>query len=81
MPGTLIFKIMKIQIEGNEKKVKQLYKELLPRCKRDKVELSVIEDTEAYKPENTVIKPEDVEKVETVKEEKVIVKKGRKAKK
>jgi len=30
---------MKIQIRGNEKKVKQLIKELIPRCKRDGLEL------------------------------------------
>lgn len=30
---------MKISIEGDEKKIKQLIKELTPRCKRDKVKL------------------------------------------
>ncbi len=34
---------MKIIIEGDEKKVKQLFRELIPRCKRDKVELKVDE--------------------------------------
>lgn len=34
---------MKIIIEGDEKKVKQLLKELTPRCKRDKVNLKVDE--------------------------------------
>ncbi len=32
---------MKISIEGDEKKIKQLIKELTPRCKRDKVKLIV----------------------------------------
>lgn len=35
---------MIIQIEGDEKKIKQLIKELTPRCKRDKVALNVIEE-------------------------------------
>lgn len=33
---------MKIQIEGNEKKLMQLFKELGTRCKRDKLILSII---------------------------------------
>lgn len=32
---------MKISIEGDEKKIKQLIKELTPRCKRDKVNLII----------------------------------------
>ena len=35
---------MIIQIEGDAKKIKQLIKELRPRCKRDKVVLSFKED-------------------------------------
>lgn len=40
---------MIIQIEGNEKKIKQLIKELTPRCKRDKVTLEVIEEVKEVK--------------------------------
>lgn len=35
---------MKIQLEGNEKHIKQLIKELVPRCKRDKVKLEIVEE-------------------------------------
>jgi len=43
----VLFKIrdMKLIIEGDYKKVKQLLKELKPRCKKDKVSVSVDEPT------------------------------------
>lgn len=37
---------MKIIIEGNEKKLKQLFKELVPRAKYDKVSISIKEKEE-----------------------------------
>lgn len=43
--------IMKIVLEGDEKKIKQLIKELTHRCKRDKVELKV-EEKKPIKPKS-----------------------------
>lgn len=40
---------MIIQLEGDEKKIKQLIKELTPRCKRDKVILNVKEQVKEVK--------------------------------
>lgn len=40
---------MKIIIEGDYKKVKQLFRELKPRCKRDKVYLTIDIPTEVKK--------------------------------
>ena len=57
---------MKIQLEGKEEKIKQLIKELAPRCKFDGVKLEIVEE----------IKKEEIKEYNPKVQE---VKRGRKA--
>jgi len=59
---------MKIVIEGNDKKVNQIYKELVPRIKRDNLNIEISGQK--------IIKDEDSEETKEV----IPVKRGRKAK-
>ena len=63
----LNFNNMKIVIKGNEKKVNQLYKELVPRIKRDNLEIEISGEK--------IVKDDITEEVEVKP-----VKRGRKAK-
>jgi hypothetical protein len=51
---------MKLILEGNKKQVNQIRKELIFRCKRDKVYMSVIEEIE------TTISDVEIKQVEKV---------------